>query len=530
MMENSSRWAKILAYIVLGASFVAMLGISYRYRSILLMPEITSDEFLFIRTIFKLSNSVATANWVEVFNYTWFNYGFGYFAAVLLTTLPGMLCDQWTWIVMVPRLWSIVPMIIALGAIFSTFSIWRRPWAGLAAVIGILSMPYMWQVGTWFHPDSLMMAWITGVIWAFARDDGRLGSYFWAGVGLFGCAIGTKFQAVLLAPLVVMYWGSYRVAPLKMELVKCLKEGIGILGMVAGIFWIWNPYIVHPMGFKAFKRLLEINTEAGSALVPYVDRLQMGAVIPYGWPVVVGLVFGGTVVGGIVSLINWKDPRSRLVGIVATAVILNTGYLVLFVNKGWAHYYLVPIVFAWIAVADVTARLRKGLAMPVLASLFCWNAVYATSVLRTEFYRRDAILAADRDRLVRNQVTEILKSRLRPGDRIVATQLAIVDFQVIGVSYLDVNADMKSIRRRALVRDAHDDYFKSRGFSIIPEFTPYRWIVVSKRTPYFLPAMARPGEAAFFTDGRRLIDEMGAGKWGYEGVYDSPDLLILRQK
>ena len=291
----------LIAIVVFGMGWI-----SFQYRDIAQLPVIASDEILFIRTLFKMADSISRHDWVSTFNYTWFNYGFGYFLGTLGVTLPGIILNQWTWIVMAPRMISTISVALSLGLILNLFSRFRSPWVGLFAAVGIVSMPYVWEVGTWFHPDCLMLCWCMWTIWALAKDRGRIGPLFWRAVVFLGCAIGTKFQAILVTPIILIYWASYRwddfkrVGPHAEILRKILREGCRLGVTLGGIFWIWNPYIIHPMGFKAFNRLLGINLSWGTELVSVIDRFRFGAMLPYAGPFVIGL-------GGVAALLSRAD-------------------------------------------------------------------------------------------------------------------------------------------------------------------------------------------------------------------------------
>lgn len=163
----------LIAIVVFGMGWI-----SFQYRDIAQLPVIASDEILFIRTLFKMADSISRHDWVSTFNYTWFNYGFGYFLGTLGVTLPGTILNQWTWIVMAPRMISTISVALSLGLIVNLFSRFRRPWVGLFAAVGIVSMPYVWEVGIWFHPDCLMLCWCMWTIWALAKDRARIGPFF----------------------------------------------------------------------------------------------------------------------------------------------------------------------------------------------------------------------------------------------------------------------------------------------------------------------------------------------------------------
>ncbi len=534
--SSGTRWLWGVTIGLIGVVVFGMGWISYLYRDITQLPVIASDEFLFIRTLFKMADAISRHDWVGTFNYTWFNYGFAYFLGTLVITLPGMLTDQWTWIVMAPRMISTLSVAFSLGLIVDLFSRFRRPWVGLWVSLGIVSMPYVWQVGTWFHPDCLMLFWCVCMIWALARDRGQSGRFFWWAVIFLGCAIGTKFQAILVTPILLAYWASYRVDDFKREgyhaglFRRMGRDACRIVVTLSGIFFVWNPYIVHPMGFKAFKRLLDINLAWGTEVVSIVDRFRFGVMLSYAGPIVIGIVGGAVATSVVIACRRWTDFESRLIGIVGATAVLNILYMVLAVNNGWPHYYLVPVVLMWIAGVYTVFRFHNRIGIGLLVACIGVNLNYGVHMIYTELHRRNTEVARDTYRSARESVTQILAPLVTPGDTVLATTVSIVDFRTLGIGYLDLDAEVKNIQRRYVVQDAHEAYFRARGFSIMPPFRDHTWIVIDKRTPYFKVGLEGGGDLEFYKDARHLISELVAGKWGYSLVYESADVLILRRR
>ena len=123
------------------------------------------------------------------------------------------------------------------------------------------------------------------------------------------------------------------------NLARLVKTGLGIIA----IFLVSNPFVLHPMGWRAFIGSLTENLRSNAtnhgatATVTIADKIVTPVASHFLSPFFLLALLSAALFA------VWayrRERRQAAEAALAVAFLLNLGYLLFFVNKAWHHYYL----------------------------------------------------------------------------------------------------------------------------------------------------------------------------------------------
>ena len=257
------EWKIIL--LVFSFTFIGLMYFDLQNTNIGFLQLHSLDEYTFHSSLQHMVSSVLVGNFSGLFGFSFYQYGFIYFFLNLLLALPGILTDNFTWAIFAPRF---LTSLFAIGSLILIYK-FSRLFIGIGPAtiftLIFISMPAFWFNATWFHPDWSMTFFLTAFIYFLAKDNWRFEKYFKYAVFCFGLALAFKYQAITAIPLLGLYIFYDQIRELSItNLFLPIKRFVISIGAVFIIFILGNPYILHPMGWQAFKGSFLSNMESNA--------------------------------------------------------------------------------------------------------------------------------------------------------------------------------------------------------------------------------------------------------------------------
>lgn len=323
--------------VVAALTFLATKGLDWGY-----VTATDIDTYAFLGVHQRILEGLASGNIKQAFTYAFYNYGYVYFLLNTLFIAPfsGF---EWGWILM-PRLLSLGWTMGTLWLIYRMTKRVSGPLVGIMMVSLVLSLPFFIKAAIWTHPEMMMLFFLVAMFerLLLSVDHKR----FLQAALYFGLAVGVKFQAITMAPLlgVVGVLWLYRFP--KIQTVKTMV--FSFFTILAG-YLIVNPHMLHPRGQYLFWTMLRenilsnANNHGTGISVTFLEKMYM-VLQCYFSPISLGVFFCVTV-WGVLSIRQCLFGRDVWIGLWVTLVI-NWGILLGSVSKLWPHYYLVVAVFS----------------------------------------------------------------------------------------------------------------------------------------------------------------------------------------
>lgn len=508
-----------MVYVILALAAVLLVLVDVRNLDIAMLQLHSLDEYAFHNSLETMFEGLRTHSFSKLFAFTFYNYGFGFFALNLIPASIFLAIGSYAGSILSPRL---VTSVFALASAYLLQRIAKdaaNKVVGIWALLFLLAMPGFWTNATWFHPDWMMTSFLLGTLWFLLRDAGRIDRNFWYAVVSFGLAISLgKIQAVTFAPLLALY----------MFPPTCFKGGRTVLWrkarlgaraavIVVGLFLVTNPYLIHPKGLHAFLAMFHENMESnatnhGSFVdVGLLDKFQQ-AILPYYLPWIGVVLLLGVAASLLVR--SAREEREWLFGALAATFLLNLAYVLFTVNKAWPTYYL-PIICMGIPL------LAKGAALlpQRYLHLFLWPALLVQVVSHARDYKSVVIDPMGNRSNPSYQVQlasrDFLKKALTgisPSSHVLVSPYTGFDFPSVGLKFSNVHVIYGSLSHDKLTDPVQMDYVILRNDDVY--FDPSKSVIRS-RPPFF--------------EGVKIVDSLRADELNYEQFARNTTVTIWKR-
>jgi hypothetical protein len=279
-----------------------------------------------------------------------------------------------------------------------------------------LSMIYFWAVGSWIHPDWIMMFFLLLAFYYYfdiQHDELRAPVNFLMAMAI---ALALKVQTLQLMPLLFLYtFKEFLLHPTIAGFIASVKKSFVAGIVLAVVFVVLNPYLLHPQGPKLFfdsftKDLVSNKNNYWSAHIPTLaEKLDAYA----GAYLSIGIMLIILVLALIFVYRNIKNLRANYekFAFIISWVIMATYYMA-FVNKTWAHYYL-PIAVMALIVFYFTypaTQLKPNFSYALLTIVAVLQTVnlYQHFHVLTAWLYPEKILTTNNSYQLRNDITNFL--------------------------------------------------------------------------------------------------------------------------
>ena len=327
------------------------------YFLIFLGPNMTGAKDPAMLTIFEpdesaqyqhpmrmLEPGISPRNSVRKFiNYQHYFYGFPfYLSSILFGLLPLKLLvgiGSTTWNLLVLRqMISIVPMIMVAMVLVYTQTRYKSYLSSLFLFIFLLTIPAVFKNSTWWHPDSLLILFISLTFFFLDRDRLRFGRNFTFAAIACGLATGTKLIGLfffLAVPIYILVgllekrltvWGAVR------------KAVLFVLVMFA-TFVLVNPFL-----FNESQRIRALKIQINQAEAMRAGWNVLYSKGPAAWYPMIKEMYGSLIFIALMFLILalniWKGYRRLLNILIAAFVIPFLLYVLLTIVIKPTHFLL----------------------------------------------------------------------------------------------------------------------------------------------------------------------------------------------
>lgn len=337
------RASQISIYLIVGLCFVTGLFLHIEWNDLSILQARSLDEYAFVEPLINISDGIKVFSLEKIFSFIFYSYGFLYFFLNFLSTF--LYLDE----IMNPAFISsirvlAVSIFCANLLIFykiidqSIISLLER----VVLMFILVTMPAIWTFSGYIHPDFLMMCSFLASVMSMIKADKQINKFYWFSLALYGFAISIKFQALIFFPFYIWVWLAY-LSDKSSKKVFFFRSIVKSLFLILFIFIATNPYVLSSQGFDAWMAsinadFLSNKTNHGNdERVLLMDKLNFSLFEFYYDKFVLAVLLFSSIF--MVLKESYKKSFSVYGGI-AIFCILYFCYLMFFVNKSWALYFL----------------------------------------------------------------------------------------------------------------------------------------------------------------------------------------------
>jgi hypothetical protein len=468
---------KIRDLVILLSVFVIQVLISIKSLDLNYLWFTNLDEWAFHGSMLRIFQGVASFDLKIFYGTGFFNYGHLYFLINSFFSYPFYLIDNTEGLVLVPRIISSVSSIVTIIYIYKLFKYEGEKY--LFPLILILSFPSFWINSTIFHPDWPYTCFIIISIYYLSKDKWGFGSNFKISCFFFAVAFSLKIQAITFIPIYLFY-----LLFSKNTLIEILKNGLFIFVSLVGLRLITNPYLFHPEGFNAFVEgfLADMNSNrtnhGNGTLITVFEKIQMinRYYLSY---------FSLALISLILVLFSFKKKLKKITLVILLTFIINIGYLLIFVNKAWQHYYLTSFILLVIILNSIINGVKHR------TLIYSTIMIFQTAVFYFYFnFSNEKDLST-----VKNDVKKVsmwIENNIDKNDSILVLGPVSVDMDYLNINYQNIHRVYGKLNR--------DHFFKYNnhypGKNVIKKF-----FVISKKYPNYNKIKSRiPNQYVLFKE------------------------------
>ena len=449
-MEKTRNFG-ILFSVLITQVLISSKGLDLNY-----LWFINIDEWAFHGSLLRIFQGVASFDLKIFYGTGFFNYGHLYFLINSFFSYPFYLIGNTEGLVMVPRIVSSVSSIVTIIYIYKIFKYEGEKY--LLPLILVLSFPSFWINSTIFHPDWPYTCCVIISIYYLSKDNWGFGSNFKISCFFFAVSFSLKIQAITCIPIYFFY-----MLFAKNTRIEIIKHSLFFFITLVSLRLITNPYLFHPEGFNAFIEgfLSDMNsnkTNHGSGnIISVFEKIQM--INKYYLSYVSIAIISLSIV-----LFSLKKLK-KITLVILLTFIINIGYLLIFVNKAWQHYYLTSFILLIIILNSVISSVKQR---PLI---YATILIFQTSVLYFYFNNSN-----EKDLLsIKNEVKKVsmwIENDVDKNDSILVLGSASIDMDYLNLNYQNIHRVYGELNR--------DHFFKYNnhypGKSVMKKF-----FVVSKK-------------------------------------------------
>ena len=456
------RASQIFIVMIVGLCFAIGLCMHIGWNNLSILQARSLDEYVFIEPLLNIYNGIKAQSLEQIFSFIFYSYGFFFFFLNFLSTF--LYLDQ----IMDPGyIISVRVLTIAIfcSNIFIFYKIIDQNKVSKIERIILLfilfSMPAIWIFSGYIHPTFIMISMFLASILSMIKANKEVNKFYWFSIALYGFALSFKFQAIIFFPFYIWIWlGLFTNHTIKNAAV--IRSIIKSLFLIFVIFIVLNPYVLSSQGFDAWIASLNANllsnesNHGNDGRVLLIDKLNFALFNFYfGWYVLIVLIF----VSVLIMLNEVIKKSFSVYGGIASFFLVYFFYLIFFVNKSWAIYFLplsIPAIIILINIPETlnwrTYKINKFrltlVSSVLLINLFnnfefnkkiFGNHFSGNSISYDAIYRNEIKFVTLKDELQKSkELAEILKKQSGQFD-ILTTPYVNFPFQQLNMTYSDIN-------------------------------------------------------------------------------------------
>ena len=522
--------------------FIVFAYLNYRYLELGFLQNYSADEYAFHGSFLNMFEGVMSLDIKKIFTFNFYSYGFSFFALNLFAISPFIAMENWEMTIYIPRL---IVSLFAISSIYLIFKIAKDYLDNISSILISLiaiSMPGFWINSFMLRPNWMMTFFIILTIYYLSKDAWKNENNFWWGSVAFGLAIATKIQAITFIPLIFLYiFYDNLQNKINFNFFLKLKLFIKTLLLSFSVFVLTNPYIIHPVGFKAFTNsfldaLASNTTNHGSVISYSITEKINNAINPFYFDKYIFIIF--ILISLFLSLkILKKNDSKNIFYIVAFYFFINICYMLIFVNKDWQQYYLPLLITAPLLLIPLIKKYEKikfyiliGLLMiqvityfPMYKIIFLKDYGVPKKVIGKNITKKE--LMKD----ISNSLINDLKNHITKDTNILIENGIPFDFLSLGLSYHNIQIIYGPLQKSMFDSEA---YLKSSKLKNLKNFKEIEFIILSKTSIYFKEEkLKQVVNKDGYRNARKIVEDfINVGDLGYEIFKKNNYFYIFRKK
>jgi 4-amino-4-deoxy-L-arabinose transferase-like glycosyltransferase len=522
--------------IILTIIFLLLAYTNYRHLNIGFLSLYSIDEYAFHGSLLTMYDGLISLDIKKLFSFGFYSYGFGFFFLNLLATAPFIAIDNTEMSIYIPR---VITSFFALGSVWFIYKVASKyvdKYSSLLIALIILTMPGFYRNALWFHPDWMMTFFVVLSIYFFSKDEFKYKKYFWWAIFALGVAISVKVQAITFLPFVFVYvfYDNFQNKNFD-NLYVNIKLSIKSFFALLLIFILFNPYVLHPSGFKAFISSFLENMKSNATnhgldiKVTIMDKV-LNAIDFYYLNSLLFIMLLLISLYLVFSVFKKSEEKSILPAI-SLYFIANIIYLLFMVNKDWQHYYLsiftvVPLLVLWLITKFDKQRyyiLGVILLFQVITHIFEYKSVF------TDSFHPEKQMSQELQRKISDTLISDLKPFINKDTNILISPYQPFDFKAIGLKYTNIHVIYGPLSKNMFDLGAFLEMSKSKDPS---KFYPKDFIVLSKNDIYFhKEKISKMVDKKGYEEALKIIENFNnSGDLGYEPFKSNEYFYIWRKK
>ncbi len=481
------------------------------------------DEFEQAKYLWRMYDGLIHLNPIRFLSCHGFVYGFGSFWVSFVITLPFLIANNSDMVIFMARMISATSIVIWLLETYIIAKHWvSRPMAAMLTSLW-LTVPLVWKLGTWNHPDALMLAFIAVSIGYLLKDalaTRSLTRSYWISLILLAIAIATKLQIIIIAPFLVIY-----VVLQSKSWSQFAKTALISLVIASGLYLAICPYLLHPVGRYAVMRstlgtmAYNANNHGKNTLVPTIDKWKSVTQNIAILPIVALLILGGS--AQFIGLKNAKKTPLNSVQIsLAITGLASLMYLLYGVNKAWPHYYVPTLWMVFLAAVPLVKKLQTYLSedrlVLIVVLLITTNMVLMVPQIKGLAIDPPKDMDTQRQRSA--AIVTLLSGQVSANTHMLISSKTGFAYDKLGLTNDQVQFIYGPLTLDMIDEAAFIKKWKKVDLKKYPvrRFFVKNWIVFRTNDPLLTPQKSE------------LIKQLFDGKLGYRVWFQNHDLIILK--
>lgn len=339
------------------ALFALMLGIlcvfaifGFRHLEIEFLEATKGDEFPQILQFENMFEGLLALNIKQFFAFGFYNYGFIYYVLNLIVTAPFFALENYSYAIYAPRILNAIFVLLNVAMLYKIAKVFLDAKNAFILVLIFVSMAGFWLGGFNIKPDFFQSFFILLCAYFLMQDCAKFGKNYVFAVVALGLGVGiAKFQAVMFLPLIYCYICLPCVFNFnKSNILLSLKRLCASSVMIVALWVVTNPYLLHPRGFNAWWNMFVLNmnsnaTNHGAYTNPSLSDKIFKVMDFYYFEIVVFVILLAICAWILARFLKDKDMKYAALASIVCGFVVSLLYLLFFVNKTWASYYISTI-------------------------------------------------------------------------------------------------------------------------------------------------------------------------------------------
>lgn len=512
------------------ALYALMIGIvcvfaifGLRHLEIEFLEATRGDEFPQILQFENMFEGALAPNIKQFFAFGFYNYGFAYYVLNLIATAPFFALENYSYAIYAPRILNAIFVLLNVAMLYKIAKLFLDAKNAFLLALIFVSMAGFWLGGFNIKPDFFQSFFILLCAYFLVRDCAKFGRNYIFGIIALGLGVGiAKFQAVMFIPLIYCYICLPCIFSFnKSNILLATKRLCVASAMIVAIWIVTNPYLLHPRGLNAWWNMFVLNmnsnaTNHGAYTTPSLSDKIFKVIDFYYFEIMVFFIL--LVICAWILVRFFKDKKDYAFASIVCGFVVSLLYLLFFVNKTWASYYISTIALGVVILGIGGWMLKNHSAkfFIIILILQIFGGVVNGAYKDVFSDKKDLVAIKSRSDLMVSALKEVA-----PQDKIYNVLTNNTAFAYLGLGLKPKNIfnvygklDKASFVYSEWAKKPHTFAFNPKDF-----------IVLFKDSAFFGENIHNDKNLALSIE---VLKELDSAKLPYKKVFDSAHLVVYQ--